>query len=469
MQIGGNANATAFFRQHGCSTDDAQQKYNSRAAAMYREKLHSQAHKAMQTHGTKLHITSSMDPQSPPADTKEVDFFKQHEDESLQSRNGQTETPPQPVPVSNGSLIKAQTNNDEDPGIGPSVEAALSTSPTEALKEAETRKPTIGVRKPQSAKKGLGAKKGGLGAKKGLGAQKVKTNFEEIESAAQQRDKDRENLESFKAAEVIRTAEEEEKRIASMKLAYQDLSIDRKKQEEKMKNLDPKKAAQMERLGMGYSGSRGASHSAMSDMTAIEQKMPNSSDPFPKRHRDLDDEFEFIGTGFSTGPPKYDDNPFALKKEDRYSSWTSNNKTSSWETNRFDEKQTNAIEEIPSAKDDDRGRSRKSFDVSGSDEAQKKFGGAKAISSDQFFGGQSDLETRQNLSRFEGSSSISSDDYFGTGSSNRSSSSNYNNYGGAGPDLSEIKEGVRQGVTKVAGKLSNLANGVINSIQEQYG
>jgi len=53
-----------------------------------------------------------MDPQSPPADTKEVDFFKQHEDESLQSRNGQTETPPQPVPVSNGSLIKAQTNND---------------------------------------------------------------------------------------------------------------------------------------------------------------------------------------------------------------------------------------------------------------------------------------------------------------------------------------------------------------------
>jgi len=41
----------------------------------------------------------------------------------------------------------------------------------------------------------------------------VKTNFEEIESAAHQRDKDRENLESFKAAEVIRTAEEEEKRM----------------------------------------------------------------------------------------------------------------------------------------------------------------------------------------------------------------------------------------------------------------
>ena len=36
---------------------------------------------------------------------------------------------------------------------GPSVEAALSTSPTEAIRTAEPRKSTIGVRKPASAKK----------------------------------------------------------------------------------------------------------------------------------------------------------------------------------------------------------------------------------------------------------------------------------------------------------------------------
>lgn len=69
------------------------------------------------------------------------------------------------------------------------------------------------------------------------------------------------------------------------------------------------------------------------------------------------------------------------------------------------------------------------------------------------------FETKQNLQRFEGSSSISSDDLFGDNStkSNRS----YN----SGPDLQEIKDGVRQGVTKVAGKISSLASGVMTSLQ----
>lgn len=52
--------------------------------------------------------------------------------------------------------------------------------------------------------------------------------------------------------------------------------------------------------------------------------------------------------------------------------------------------------------------------TSTSDEAQKKFGSAKAISSDQFFNdGKSDYEVQANLSRFQGSSSISSSDFFG--------------------------------------------------------
>ena len=38
---------------------------------------------------------------------------------------------------------------------------------------------------------------------------------------------------------------------ASLSLAYNELSIDSKKRDEKMKNLDPKKKEQMERLGMG--------------------------------------------------------------------------------------------------------------------------------------------------------------------------------------------------------------------------
>lgn len=70
-------------------------------------------------------------------------------------------------------------------------------------------------------------------------------------------------------------------------------------------------------------------------------------------------------------------------------------------------------------------------------------------------------ERKANLSRFEGSLSISSAEYFGTGSSHNSSSGSHLTT----PDLEDVKESVRQGVTKVAGKLSSIANGVMSSIQ----
>jgi ADP-ribosylation factor GTPase-activating protein 2/3 len=41
---------------------------------------------------------------------------------------------------------------------------------------------------------------------------------------------------------------------------------------------------------------------------------------------------------------------------------------------------------------------------------------------------------------------------------------NYN-----GPDLDEVKESVRQGVTKVAGRISSMASDVMSSIQDKYG
>lgn len=50
------------------------------------------------------------------------------------------------------------------------------------------------------------------------------------------------------------------------------------------------------------------------------------------------------------------------------------------------------------------------------DEAQKKFGTAKAISSDQFFNNEpSSFERAANLAKFQGSNSISSSDYFNEG------------------------------------------------------
>lgn len=48
------------------------------------------------------------------------------------------------------------------------------------------------------------------------------------------------------------TAEEEIESVASMRLAYQDLSLKKNQEEARLKNIDPIKAKQMERLGMGF-------------------------------------------------------------------------------------------------------------------------------------------------------------------------------------------------------------------------
>ncbi|XP_060601709.1 ADP-ribosylation factor GTPase-activating protein 2-like isoform X2 [Ruditapes philippinarum] len=499
MQVGGNSNAMSFFRQHGCTTNDAQQKYHSRAARMYKDKLHSLATQAMRLHGSKrlletrkgsdgklhskvrksdvkLHIESHHDPQSP--ETKEVDFFAEHSDiqreeepqPNMPVTEGQKLT--QPISIENGSVKKEAVSLGE--GEGPNVEHALSMSPTEAMAKAEPRKALIGAKK-APAKKGKG----------GFGAQKVKTDFKEIENRAEQRDKERESMAANMAIQEAKTKEEQEKQMASMRLAYQDMSMERKKQEEKLKTSDPKKAEQMERLGMGYGGSRGISHSAMTDMQTIEQvgvdNNKYNADKYERRSNKnsfFEDEMESYSGGFSSGPPKYD-SPFGTsersrKNDDFSSGWGSSNSGGGWGMDRFETKQdtfsdtsrnddSNAEED--NVEEEGPARTRKAYDntESSSTEAQKKFGNAKAISSDQYFGkNDMDFETRQNLNKFEGSSSISSAELFGNGDKSRKSGSGYY---GSGPDFQDVKDSVKQGVSKVAGRLSNIASGVMSSLQ----
>ncbi|KAL5475778.1 hypothetical protein EMCRGX_G025630 [Ephydatia muelleri] len=74
MQVGGNALASTFFRQHGCTTNDANAKYNSRAAQLYREKLTTMAATAHRAHGTELHIETHQ----PVSEPQEDDFFSSH-------------------------------------------------------------------------------------------------------------------------------------------------------------------------------------------------------------------------------------------------------------------------------------------------------------------------------------------------------------------------------------------------------
>ena len=151
-------------------------------------------------------------------------------------------------------------------GGAPNVEAALtSTQP------AQPRKSTIGQRKPQAKKGGLGAKKTG-----GLGAQKVKKDFAEIEREAELADLGRQKAAEEEKELAKNRQENAEKAAASMRLAYQDLSLEQKKVEEKMAKIDPKKANQVERLGMGVAKKGGFSHSAITEIATIDQEEPNS-------------------------------------------------------------------------------------------------------------------------------------------------------------------------------------------------
>jgi hypothetical protein len=132
----------------------------------------------------------------------------------------------------------------EDSGA-PDVSAAMAGEA-----KAAPRKSTIGAKKPAK-------KPGGLGGKKGLGATKVAKNFSEIERDAEMADSIAVTRREEVKVEAARTEEEAAAQMASMRLAYQELSASQEKQKERLSKMDPQKAQQMERLGMGFGGGPG--------------------------------------------------------------------------------------------------------------------------------------------------------------------------------------------------------------------
>ena len=87
-------------------------------------------------------------------------------------------------------------------------------------------------------------------------------------------------------------------------LFFQDLSVQQKKTDAKLRSMDPKKAAQAERLGMGVAKSSGISHSALTEMNTIEQEEPKSGRgggsnwgvaDRSSRGRDEDDDYDSFG------------------------------------------------------------------------------------------------------------------------------------------------------------------------------
>uniref|UniRef100_A0A2I3I0I0 ADP-ribosylation factor GTPase-activating protein 2 n=1 Tax=Nomascus leucogenys TaxID=61853 RepID=A0A2I3I0I0_NOMLE len=302
----------------------------------------------------------------------------------------------------------------------------------------------------------VGGNANALGAKKGLGAQKVSSqSFSEIERQAQVAEKLREQ----QAADAKKQAEES--MVASMRLAYQELQIDRKKEEKKLQNLEGKKREQAERLGMGLVSRSSVSHSVLSEMQVIEQETPVSA----KSSRSQLDVFDDVGT-FASGPPKYKDNPFSLG-ESFGSRWDTD---AAWGMDRVEEKEPEVtISSIRPISERATNRREVESRSSGleSSEARQKFAGAKAISSDMFFGREVDAEyeARSRLQQLSGSSAISSSDLFGDmdGAHGAGSVSLGNVLPTA--DIAQFKQGVKS----VAGKMAVLANGVMNSLQDRYG
>ncbi|VTJ70396.1 Hypothetical predicted protein [Marmota monax] len=112
MQVGGNANASSFFHQHGCATNDTNAKYNSRAAQLYRERVKSLASQATRKHGTDLWLDSCVAPPlSPPP--KEEDFFASHVSPEV-STTTQPSAQPEPAPLG-PQATEATPENKEGP------------------------------------------------------------------------------------------------------------------------------------------------------------------------------------------------------------------------------------------------------------------------------------------------------------------------------------------------------------------
>ncbi|OQV18490.1 ADP-ribosylation factor GTPase-activating protein 2 [Hypsibius exemplaris] len=489
MQLGGNAHAADFFRQHGSTTTDAQQKYNSRAAQLYKEKLQQMAIQSMKVHGSKLHLDTAAseehaeEKRAQEKKNENVDFFAAHS-ENAPSSVWQQDRSDQAAADKKSRNGNSKYNDD---GEGPSVDSNLDEV-TSADSVGAVGKHTLASRKVT-----------GKAAKKGkLGAQRVETNFDDMEKEADEMEKRRqESLASSAKFTVSSSAADDDRTKLSTRLAYQDVEVDRKKEEDRIRKVDPKKAEQLERLGMGI-GARGKiSHSILSDMTTIEQgragngRGAESSSSNSRSYGAVDrqpagdDEWDRLEdqppkgyssryeskSAYSRDEPKWgiEDKMGRMNVNDRspsggsLSSYQDDYRPAGTAKTESSSRQVKKVESTSAAGDD----------------AQKKFGNAKSISSDMYFGNSSgsgsDWETKSSsANRFEGKSSISSADYFGTGSgsngsSSASRSSNYNYSNMQTPDLEDIKEGVKQGITKVAGRLSSMANSVMTNIQDRYG
>ncbi|XP_016390666.1 ADP-ribosylation factor GTPase-activating protein 3 isoform X2 [Sinocyclocheilus rhinocerous] len=336
---------------------------------------------------------------------KHQDFFTQHTRTPLKEGLSVQLNPSRPQ-----NTVQDKNNNGESE-VGPSVEQ-LGVSSTSAAEP-----PSLIKKKHTTGKKSAG-----------LGAQKVSSQS----FSAQQK----------RAQAVDRLQEERssaEPEVSSLSRAYESLELQRRRDEAKLSRLDSKKQEQAERLGMGFGGRSGLSHSVTEDMQMIQQESPALSSS-SRRAYEEDEEQE--------------DRRFSSRLLDE----------AAGSSDRFFSKQTDVYLDP-----DDRASATRKEPQAVSDDAQRKFGDARAISSDMFFGKQdnAEYEVRARLENFSGSSAISSADLFDEQKKTAAASSGSYSLSKvlpAVPDMTQFKSGVRS----VAGKLSVMASGVVSTIQDRY-
>uniref|UniRef100_A0A0K0DKT3 Arf-GAP domain-containing protein n=1 Tax=Angiostrongylus cantonensis TaxID=6313 RepID=A0A0K0DKT3_ANGCA len=195
---------------------------------------------------------------------------------------------------------------------------------------------------------------------------------------------------------------------------------------------DPQKAGAVDRLGMGGFGRPCAAHSVAQGVKPIRQVPVASISPTRRGEED----WEVV----DESDKRNDDDLFATN----FSTKTHTDFFDNWDDQQ--QKETAASKKVVSEPVSE-------FDI------QKKFAGAKSISSDMYFGNnEMDYETKAALSRFEGHSSLGSADLWGQGSQPQYSQV---------PEMSDIKDSLRAGASKVAEKFSSLSMSLSSYISEQ--
>lgn len=233
-------------------------------------------------------------------------------------------------------------------------------------------------------------KKATLGAKKnGLGAQKVRINFDEIEQRAAEKERQKEA--EIAANKLAYQAEIDGKQKAedaaamqklSAKFAMQDLDAQRKQMEAKCAK-DPSKAASVDRLGMGGVGRAKAAHSVAGGIRSIKQDDVFSfkKSPSPKE----DDDWEVIDDKYGKKSTSNEDDFFTkdytpskkpVKEDDFFDSY----ETQPAQKSRYSASSSSTASKVPTTRLTAGSTPASDVDI------QKKFGNAKAISSDMYFG-----------------------------------------------------------------------------------